>query len=144
MSVLPLTLISLALAAGSDGESSGEKTWEERFDALDAARREFFVPPLSAEERMRVLLGELPNNKEYVVSAEYVSSGWYGIVLHPMEQKRKSRLSQVQKSPWAWGRFAGHVEFHVLYHSRWIEELSKRLFLPAREDLRVGSPCSKG
>jgi hypothetical protein len=61
-----LLLASLILAAASDGESAEEEAWVERFRETDAYRASFGLGPLTAAQRMRVLLGQPPiPKKEY-------------------------------------------------------------------------------
>jgi len=58
-----LELVTLALAAASDGEDSSEIDWTRWFDEIDWMRISLGMSPLSARERMHILLGNiLPGN----------------------------------------------------------------------------------
>jgi hypothetical protein len=52
--VLPVLLLSVA----SDSEGSNEEAWTERFRKADEARKSLDIPPLTARERMAILLGQ--------------------------------------------------------------------------------------
>jgi hypothetical protein len=58
-----LELVTLALAAASDGEDSSEIDWTRWFDEIDWMRISLGMAPLSPQERMCLLLGEtIPGN----------------------------------------------------------------------------------
>jgi len=58
--VLPVLLLSVA----SDSEGSNEEVWTERFRKADEARKSLDIPPLTARERMTILLGLPPSLQE--------------------------------------------------------------------------------
>jgi len=57
-----LSLITLALSALSEGEGSGEESWVQRFEEVNALRSKYGIPVLTARERMEVMLGEPPSS----------------------------------------------------------------------------------
>jgi hypothetical protein len=71
MTVLLLSMASLVLSAGSDDETVDEETWVRRFETIDEKRVEHNIPPLSAEERLRLLLGRPPLDRPYALVITY-------------------------------------------------------------------------
>ena len=65
-----LALISLGLAAASDGEETSESAWQERFQQIDDLRVLHGIPKLSARERMNCMLGRSPLDYFYSVTVD--------------------------------------------------------------------------
>jgi len=63
-----LALATMTLALGVGPDIPEEVLWTRIFDAIDEARKRYDVPPLSAEERMRKMLGEDPREGEYLLT----------------------------------------------------------------------------
>jgi hypothetical protein len=62
-----LELAMLGLAVASDSESDGnEQEWTRRFEEVDKLRVQYGVPPLTAQDRIRWMIGQQPS-KEYVL-----------------------------------------------------------------------------
>ena len=69
----PFLLSTLIFALASDGrsddETTSEQAWIERFEEVDQLRKKYGIPPLSAQERMALLLGR-PNHSGYAIQGE--------------------------------------------------------------------------
>jgi hypothetical protein len=76
-----LSLLGLAFASASDGESSGEisseQEWTRRFEEVDQLRKKYQIPALSAQERMALLLGR-PNYPGYAIKGTAYHQDDYG------------------------------------------------------------------
>ena len=55
-----LALTTLALAVGSEEPAEPEEDWSEQFSQIDFLRNLWGIPPLTSEERMRLILGQDP------------------------------------------------------------------------------------
>ena len=63
-----IALATMTLALGMEPDIPEEVFWTSKFEAIDTARRKYDIPPLSAQERMRMMLGEIPREEgEYTL-----------------------------------------------------------------------------
>jgi hypothetical protein len=95
-----LSLVTLALASGSDGEESSEKAWFERFEAIDQARKGLNIPPLSKKERMALLLGQGPICTTFVLNVcQSRDPTSYDEAMHRSEFNYDISLARWEKDP---------------------------------------------
>lgn len=159
--VIGLILLPLVLAAAFDSEGKSEEDWAKRFAEVDALRTSMRVRPLTARERMSLVIGgsfgKKPKNVDlesvevpeylvgYVAVGEHgttmASISWYLIVLQRESDEDGTFWNEIHRRlilQHHWDLCSEESVQEVRMAREQVEEWARKLLLPFEPFVRHG------